>query len=404
MCMIKLRQYQREVLPRMHNGCILVGGMGTGKSRTAIAYYYICQGGDIDSDGYTEMKNPKDLYIITTALKRDKLEWEAEMCPFLIGKNSDNPKVTIDSWNNIQKYKDISNAFFIFDEQRVVGYGAWAKSFIKIARANNWILLSATPGDKWEDYIPVFIANNFYKHKSDFLRQHVIYKWMANGKYPVVDRYIGLGRLVAYRDQILVKMRGETPAKRHDETITVNYDIWKYKEICRTRWNSWKEQPIENASEFCQCLRRVVNSDSSREVACLEVLEKHPKAIIFYNYDFELEILRDLGKNNGYDVGEWNGHKHQEIPESDKWIYLVQYNAGSEGWNCLKTDTIIFWSMNYSYKTMVQASGRVDRMNSPFLDLYFYYFRSNSGIDVAILRALKAKKQFNEAKFCGQIH
>ena len=401
--MIQLHPYQIDAVEKMHNGCILVGGMGTGKSRTALAYYYICQGGDLRSKKYTEMRSDlQDLYIITPAQKRNKFEWELEMPQFLLSKDPEtafykNHKVIVDSWNNIKKYEGVKGAFFIFDEQKVGGYGTWAKTFIKIARSNDWILLSATPGDCWSDYIPVFIANGFFRNKSEFDRDHVIYD--PNTPFPKIDRYLYTGRLIRLRNRILVQMRGKTPAVRHDEEVICDYDLIKYKEFCRDRWNFYKDKPIENASEYCQCLRRLVNSDPSREVRLLEVLEKHPTAIIFYNYDFELEILRNLGENNGFEVAEWNGHKHQEIPDSEKWVYLVQYNAGSEGWNCLRTDTIIFYSQNYSYKTMIQASGRVDRMNSPFKDLYFYYFKSNSKIDLAISRALRTKKNFNEGKF-----
>ena len=404
--MIQLRPYQRDAVYKMHNGCILVGNMGTGKSRTALAYYYICQGGVLETEEYTEMRpDLQDLYIITPAQKRNKLEWEMEMPLFLLSTDPEkafykNHKVVVDSWNNIQKYKDVKGAFFIFDEQRVVGYGAWAKTFIKIARENNWILLSATPGDCWSDYIPVFIANGFFKNKSEFDRNHVIYD--PNTPFPRIDRYLYTGRLIRLRNRILVQMKGNTPACRHDEPVLCDYNLEKYREIARDRWNLWKDKPIENASEFCQTLRRLVNSDQSREIAVLEILEKHPTAIIFYNYDYELEILKEMGVNNGFEVGEWNGHKHQEIPEGEKWIYLVQYNAGSEGWNCLKTNTIIFYSQNYSYKTMIQASGRVDRMNSPFSDLYFYYLKSNSKIDLAISKALRAKKKFNETDFAGR--
>ena len=401
--MIQLRDYQRDAVYRMHNGCILVGGMGTGKSRTALAYYYICQGGKLEGEKYTEMRSDlQDLYIITTARKRDTLEWELEMPQFLISRDPDkafykNHKVVVDSWNNIKKYVGVKGAFFIFDEQRVVGYGAWTKSFLKICKENNWVLLSATPGDCWSDYIPVFIANGFFRNKTEFNNEHVVFD--PNTPFPRVDRYLYTSRLVRLRNRILVQMKGKNPACRHDQEVICAYDVAKYKEICRERWNFWKEKPIENASEFCQCLRKLVNTDSSREVLLLEILEKHPTTIIFYNYDYELEILRNLGKNNGFEVAEWNGHKHQEIPEGKKWIYLVQYNAGSEGWNCLRTDTIIFYSQNYSYKTMIQASGRVDRMNSPYLDLYFYYFKSKSSIDLAISRSLRSKKNFNEGQF-----
>lgn len=398
---IQLRDYQIEAVKNMHNGCILCGGVGSGKSITGLAYYYIQQGGKINTGTYEKMFNPKDLYIITTAKKRDSLEWEGELTHFLLhpAGNIYGNKVVIDSWNNIKKYVGITDAFFIFDEQRVVGYGAWTKSFLKITKSNDWILLSATPGDTWMDYIPVFIANGFYKNKTAFINEHVVYK--RNVKFPVVDRYLNTGRLMRLRKRILVGMDYHREAVRHNEEVIVNYDTLTYKDICKRRWNIFEDKPIENASEFCQCLRRVVNTAESRQIALLELVEKHPRSIIFYNYDFELELLRDILTAAGLTIAEWNGHKHQEIPDTDQWCYLVQYNAGSEGWNCVLTDTIIFYSQTYSYRTLEQASGRIDRMNTPYFDLYYYHLRSRSGIDLAIKKALGQKKKFNESNFYG---
>ena len=167
----------------------------------------------------------------------------------------------------------------------------------------------------------------------------------------------------------------------------------------RNRWNIWDNCPIANAAEMCYSLRKIVNSDVSRQVAVLEIVEKNPRVIIFYNFDYELEILKSLYYGKKVKVAEWNGHKHEPIPESDHWVYLVQYTAGCEGWNCIKTDTIIFFSQNYSYKVMIQASGRIDRLNTPYKDLYYYHLKSRSGIDLAISRALSEKKKFNETKF-----
>lgn len=400
---ISLYEHQRKALANMKNGCILCGGVGSGKSRTSLAYYYLQQGGDLDTDE-AKLKSPQDLYIITTARKRDTLEWENELAPFLLSTHSDcnyhGNTVVIDSWNNIGKYKDVKDAFFIFDEQRVVGSGAWVKAFLKIAKSNRWILLSATPGDTWEDYIPVFIANGFYKNRTQFKDEHMIITWI-NGKYPKVDRYIGLKRLVRLRDSILVDMDFKRNTTPHHIDVQVSYNIPIYKDISRNRWNPWEERPIETASELCHSWRRVVNSDESRSVAVLEIMEDHSKVIIFYNFDYELDILKNLGYPDGTEVAEWNGHKHQEIPKGDKWVYLVQYTAGCEGWNCITTDTIIFYSQNYSYKVMVQASGRIDRLTTPYSDLYYYHLKSFSGIDLAISKALKEKKNFNEGKFVG---
>ena len=400
---IQLYDYQLDAVNRMKNGCILCGGVGSGKSRTALAYYYKEQGGILGTKNYKPMPGkPKDLYIITTARKRDTLEWEGEMAPFLLSTNPEcntlyNNKIVVDSWNNIGKYKDVVGAFFIFDEQRVIGYGAWTKAFLKIARGNNWILLSATPGDTWSDYMPVFIANGFYKNKTEFVAEHIVYN--SNVKYKKVDRYLNTGRLIRLRNRILVDMDFDRKTVSHNEDVYCRYDTTLYKETIKNRWDPFDGKPIEQASSLCYILRRIVNSDESRQMAVLELFERHPRMIIFYNFDYELDILKGLYYGDEVEIGEWNGHKHQPIPDGKKWVYLVQYNAGAEGWNCVKTDTIVFYSQNYSYKMLEQARGRIDRLNTPFTDLYYYHLKTRSGIDLAISKALAEKRNFNERKF-----
>lgn len=402
---VTLYDYQLKAIQQMKNGCILCGGVGSGKSRTSLAYYYLENGGDPNSltgGDYIPMEDPpKDLYIITTARKRDTLEWEGELSPFLMSTHDDinlySNKIVVDSWNNIKKYSDVKDAFFIFDEQRVVGSGTWVKAFLKIAKSNNWILLSATPGDSWSDYIPVFIANGFYKNRTAFAREHIVYKRFS--KFPKVDRYINTGRLIRLRKRILVDMEFERKTISHHEDIYVDYDVKSYKEVGKTRWDPYKDEPIENAGALCYVWRRIVNSDQSRGGRILELVREHPRSIIFYNFDYELDILKSLPYGKDVEIAEWNGHAHQPIPEGKKWIYLVQYTAGCEGWNCIKTDTIIFYSQNYSYKVMEQASGRINRLNTPYKDLYYYHLKSRASIDSAISRALRQKKNFNEGKF-----
>lgn len=413
MAWIKFYDYQLDAIHKMKNGCILCGGVGSGKSCTSLGYFHALCGGKLDR--FSPMTNPLDLYIITTARKRDTLEWEKELAPFGMTTKDGvgvypKQKVIVDSWNNIKKYIGVEGAFFIFDEQRVVGNGTWVKSFLRITKTNQWILLSATPGDQWSDYIPAFIANGFYRSRSEFIREHVVYSRFT--KYPKIERYINVGRLVRLRNSILVEMAFSRPTTSHHEYVSCEYDRLGYKEVGRTRWNPYKDRPIENASELCYVWRRVVNSDVSRAEAIRDIYREHRRLIIFYNFDYERDILLGLGDelaassaevlgegNGSFGVAEWSGWAHQEIPETDSWIYLVQYTAGCEGWNCIKTDTIVFYSQNYSYKVMTQAAGRIDRLNTPYKDLYYYHLRSSSGIDMAITKALRDKKNFNEGKY-----
>lgn len=402
---MELRDYQLEAIGKMKNGCILNGGVGSGKSLTSLSYYYLQNGGSLEflsGKDYIPMPNPpKDLYIITTARKRDTFEWEGELSHFLLSTHEElnkyDNKVIVDSWNNIQKYKDVEDAFFIFDEQRVVGSGAWVKAFLKIAKKNQWILLSATPGDTWSDYIPVFIANGFYKNKTEFMREHAVFSRFS--KYPKIEKYIGTGRLIRQRREILVDMKFERETVQHHYDIYVDYDNKLYKDVMKRRWDIWNDEPITNAGGLCYALRKIVNSHESRSTKLLELFETHQKMIVFYNFDYELEILKSLYFGEGVIVAEWNGHKHEPTPTGNRWVYLVQYTAGAEGWNCITTDTIVFYSLNYSYKIMHQSAGRIDRLNTPYKDLHYYYLKSRSGIDLAIERALNDKRKFNESSF-----
>jgi hypothetical protein len=454
----QLYPHQEEVLPKMHNGCILAGRVGTGKSPVAVAYYI-------------RNEAPRDVYVITTAKKRDNLDWVQEFLGFGVVREGRLPGVgnlTVDSWNNIGKYTDVENAFFIFDEQRLVGSGHWTKSFIKIARANRWILLSATPGDTWLDFIPVFCANGFYKNRTEFKREHVIYS--AYSKFPKVERYVGIPRLMRHRNSILVEMPYHPHTKRISTDVLVDYDKDLFERVVKDRWHVYENRPLRDVSELFSVMRKVVNSDTTRLRAVSTLLLKHPKLIVFYNFDYELKLLRSMGdprphstgtkssdswlmesssepkmsrsfsdqerltqqaskdtmkklssersmvdgtiptpaqsqtvmdssETAGFAVAEWNGHKHEPIPTTDSWLYLVQYTAGSEGWNCIETDAMVFYSLTYSYKAFHQAHGRIDRLNTPFTNLYYYVLKSKSVMDMAVWRSLREKKSFNERKF-----
>ena len=372
---IELKSHQKKAVQKLSNGKILYGGVGSGKTLTSLAYYL-------------EKESDKKLLIITTAKKRDSNDWVNEAA--LLGII----ELTVDSWQNIRKYEDVQNVLLIADEQRLVGKGAWTKSFIKIAKNNHWILLSATPGDTWLDYIPVFVANGFYKNRTEFIREHVVYAPYT--KFPKVARYLNTGKLIRLRNQILVEMPFEMHTTQKVENISVAHDLEKMDKAVKHRWHIWEDRPIRDVSELFHVMRKIVNSDESRLHALRDLMKKHKKIIVFYNFNYELEMLRTLGKYTT--VAEWNGHKHEPLPDTDRWVYLVQYAAGSEGWNCTDTNIMVFYSLTYSYKMFHQAKGRIDRLNTTFTELQYYIFISKSMIDTAIMRSLKQKKNFNESE------
>lgn len=405
-CMnVELNSHQRKAIRDLGNGKILCGDVGSGKSRTALAYYYICVcDGMVKINGTGNdhpMKKPKNLYIITTPKKRDDLEWNKEAAAFGLGGDIyKEAELVIDSWNNIKKYTNVMGSVFLFDEQRVIGYGAWVKAFLEISKKNHWILLTATPGDTWSDYIPVFIANGFYKNKTDFHQRHVIFARYS--KYPKIDRYVGIKILERHREEITVKLGDNRKTIRHDIYVNAHYNIDLYNMVLRDRWNPYDECPIQECGKLCYLLRKVVNDDVSRLENVDRIYKKKHRCIIFYNFNYELERLKSYCDYNNVYYKEWNGHRHEPVPESGRWLYLVQYSSGAEGWNCISTDTMIFYSQNYSYRVTEQAKGRIDRMNTPYKNLYYYSISSLAPIDLSILNALKHKKNFNERKWGEQ--
>lgn len=404
---IQLKPHQIKAIAELHNGSVLRGDVGTGKSLTAVAYYYTKEcAGEIRANGrghWAGMREPKNLYILTTAKKRKEGDWGAELASFGLargsGDNEAGVEVVVDSWNNILKYAEVKDAFFIFDEQRLVGSGAWVKAFLKIAKANRWILLSATPGDTWMDYIPIFVANGFYKNRTEFLRTHVVFNQFS--KFPKVDRYIEVRRLVAYRNQLLVEMPMERSTIRNTRISPVEYDVARYTRVTKDRWHVYEDRPLKNVGEMFVVVRRLINTDPDRLRAIMKLMEKHPRLIVFYSFNYELDMLRTLMNTLGTNYAEWNGQKHQDVPEGQSWVYLVQYTAGSEGWNCITTDAIAFWSLTYSWRIFEQSHGRIDRLNTPYIDLWYYVLRSMAPSDMAIWKSLMTKKDFNEKEFAS---
>lgn len=392
-----LYPYQEEAVQNCRNGCILNGGVGSGKSRTGLYFYFDTYGGSVDAEkNIHPMHNPAKLFIITTAKKRNSGEWDDECAAYRF------KDYTVDSWNNIKKYETVRDAFFLFDEDKITGKGAWVKSFLKITKNNKWLILSATPGDNWEQYAAVFIANGFFKNRTQFMSEHAV---ISNfGGFPQIQRWVDTDVLEEYRRRLLVDMSIKRTTIRHHTDIISEYDKDIYKHVMKERWDIYKEEPIQQASVLCYILRRIVNEDESRQARLLELISDNniERAIIFYNFDYELEILRNLDYGEDYVVTEYNGHKHENIPDSKKWIYLVNYGSGAEGWNCIATDTIIFYSQTYSYKTLEQACGRIDRVNTKYTDLYYYHLRSQASIDLMIKRALNNKKEFNIRSFANK--
>lgn len=395
----ELHPHQADALQKLRNGSVLAGGVGTGKTLTALAYYVygVCRG---SKDHSVPMETPQGLLVITTAKKRDDLDWESEALHFGLFRDKSlsygHQDFIVDSWQNIQKYVGVENMFIIFDEQKLVGSGVWVKTFLKMVKKNQWILLSATPADTWIDYVPVFIANGYYRNRTDFIEQHVV--WTFHGNFRKIRGYFGVRHLIKHRDDVLVLMPYEMHTTRHLVIENVEYDHDLFDLVWKKRWNVFENVPLVDIAEMYRVGRNVVNGDPDRLGRIIELGKKHPRMVIFYNFNYELDLLRTLMPEMDIPVAEWNGHRHEPVPGTDRWLYLVQYMAGSEGWNCTSTNAIVFYSLTYSHKQFEQAQGRIDRMDSSYDDLWYYVLMSNSKVDKLIWRSLVSKKNFHEGR------
>lgn len=402
------RPEQIQAVRQLQNGSILAGGVGSGKTLTSLAWYLtsVCNAASFKKGGSLARKKVKDsptLYVITTAKKRDSLEWEEEAAR--LGLSTDpacsftGSSIVVDSWNNIRKYSDREHAVFFFDEQRASGSGRWVKEFLKITRKNTWLLLSATPGDVWMDYLPVFMAHGFFRTRTEFMEDHVIFDRFA--KYPKVKRYIGEAKLQRLRRSILVEMPVERHTTRERETVYCDYDRDLYKWVVKNRMDPWTEEPLRDAGGVCRILRKVVSDNDWRSAEAKRILSSNERVIVFYNYNYELDRILDVAESLGVPTAQWNGHRHDAIPAEPRWVYICQYTSAAEGWNCTSTDTVLFWSLNYSWRVTEQCEGRIDRLNTPYSRLKYYFLESHSSIDEAVRRSLSSKKVFNERAFVG---
>jgi hypothetical protein len=393
--MRKPRPHQIPALSQLSNGSVLVGGTGSGKSYVGLAYFYTkVVGGSFDPPTLPSKKVP--LYIITTAMKRDSFDWEAEAGYFGISKHEDlsvSGPMIVDSWNNIKKYVGIKKAFFIFDEQRTIGYGTWGRTFIKIARQNQWVMLTATPADSWMDLAPIFVAHGFFRNKTEFVYNHVVYSPYT--KFPKIRRYLNTEYLESLKDKVFVVMKFDGRPKKHVHTIKVLYDKDKTKLITEKEWNEEQNRPIRNFSEQVSLLRKIINSHPSRVESVLRIHSVAKKIIVFYNFNFELYALKEAFNGLDIVVAEHNGHRHDPLPTGDNWVYLVQYMSGNEAWECHTTNYMVFFSLNYSYRITVQSMGRINRLNTPYEDLYYFRLVSDHKLDKSIDSALSKKKNFN---------
>ena len=377
--MIKLLKYQEEAIQKLHSGSVLYGATGSGKSLTGLAYYMRCW-------------SHLDLYIITTSKKRNAGEWEEE-----IAKLGCPPPKAIDSWNRLKNYRMVSDAFFLFDEHKVGGHGKWAQSMITIAKKNKWILLTATPGDVWDDYASIFIANEFVKNKTTWNEDFCIFDRIS--KYPKIIGYQREDVLKNMRDAVLVPMEYQSEKVPIPYVIPykVDHEEEAYVLARRKSLRHPEMRAFRNTSAMFAYMRMNLPDKESKIQALADVLKKEPKAIIFYNFTPEKYEIENAARQVNIPFFQYNGQIKDNVPDGDTWVYAVQYTAGAEAWNCITCRTVIFYSMNYSYKVMTQAKGRIDRCNSPFDELHYYYFISpDFEIDQEILNALTRKEKFNE--------
>lgn len=285
-----------------------------------------------------------------------------------------------------------------------------SRFILKKLNPTNVILLSGTPtGGKYEKLWSQCRLLGWKISKDAFWSSYINYHFEHDTGFPrkVVDGYKNVERLKhKLHEHGAIFMKSEDvfdlPAKidtRVNVYCTPAYRKFRQKSIVKIDGVEFVGDNILTKMLYERMLCGSYNSD---KIAALKDLieSTEDRLIIFYNFNGELEVLRDLCASVERPVSIICGNIKDlsSYEKSKDSVTLVQYQAGAMGLNLQKSNKIVYFTPPLSSEFFEQSKKRIHRIGQDRTCFYYYLICSGS-IEEKIYRTLAMRKDYTERLF-----
>ncbi|MBL0992197.1 MAG: DEAD/DEAH box helicase [Escherichia coli] len=415
---MKLFDYQKEAIENFESKPLNLSDVGTGKSYMSIGSYVksecsklliICLAPKVND--FVEDSEIFNLNVtaLNKGTKKNK-ELLSESNLVAISFES--------SWRltELNKWVD-KDTFIIIDESHKVSVSKskvtkFVMGLSKRAKYN--YLCTATPvsNGKLENWYPqLFISNVFRKPKKEFEQLFVIKQMRQMGSMRFMQ-------ITGYRNEHLLEQMIDEASVKYKRDKGYLPEDYVYKTKKPAMYNKLKKSrlykddndlrvELDNSSKLFNSLRQVSHgflNGISKQVSkepferLDAILETHnnERVVIFYNYKWEAEMLKQLLDKLKRPYGEYNGSVKDLKPfkNNDNGVVLAQYKSASTGINdFVISNVMVFNSMPLSSTEYLQAKGRTDRHGQDKTPLY-YHIVPDTPIEKKIFSVVTNGKDF----------
>lgn len=391
----KLYPKQLEILKQIKDYSLLPLGTATGKTLIALHYYI---NNHLD----------KPLVIYCPLAKYLEGGWVSEFNSLKSKYNLITKDITVVPYSQINKYAVADNSFVILDEAHYVKnpMAKRSKAIREILNNKPFIMLSATPGTKVEDYCHYLMLWNKFKYKTHFENEFLIKDSLMLGsrKIPVVKGYKNLDKFSSILKQHSTSRLTVNDIVELPELILKDVSLTpskEYKDIKKNRILKLDNDVIllDTQIKLCTYLRQYVSPKekiSHLEDIVSECKQLNENLLIFYNFKSELREIEKIVKIDYLINGDVKIFPSKEdFKNLNSKITVVQIRAGGTGIELQYNSQVLFYSPTYSYQDYEQALGRAYRpgQNKKVL---VRRFNTINTIEADVWEAIKNKKDFDE--------
>lgn len=394
-----LYEYQKKVIDKADSSWLFALGTGTGKTILSIHHYL-------------KHYNGESLLIIAPAQKVLEGGWDREVQRVA---NFYNIQIQYDvmSYGVLAKKWNLYKGWFvIFDECHYVKNptSQRGKAALNLTRiSTNFSLLSATPSSNgWADTINYMLMFNFYRNKTQFIKEHAIHetKFFGQKQIKVIADWKDQDKLKMLYQSISTKLSKDDcldlpPLIFEDVYFKVSkeYEIIRKKRVLET-----ENGPIayDTVMKLQHGLRFYANQKDKLSYTEMLAESTNENIVIFYYYQQEKDdLVKVLAKNKK--IYEVSG-KVNHLPSRDQWdelkntVTLVQYQAGAAGIELQYCNLVIFYTPTFSFQDYDQALGRAYR-NGQTKKVTVYRYITKKSVEEHVYRSLAEKKDFTESLF-----